>query len=224
VLGSLSSNERREYENHLNTCVMCRAAVADLSGMPALLALFNRDEMAAAHELPPEPPPMRPELFDLLLDRVSWHRRRSRWMAWTVIAAAAVVLLLGVFIAVEPGRPSPAAVPPVTASAMTMTPVASPELAASFTLTSHDWGTHIDMTCTYHESSTETDVRDDGAGDALAMMAVGRDGSRVQLATWMAQAGMTARISGSTYMPILEMTAVQVVSVDSGEVLLERNL
>ena len=43
VLGALSSTERREYESHLNGCERCRSAVADLSGMPALLALLDPD-------------------------------------------------------------------------------------------------------------------------------------------------------------------------------------
>ena len=40
ILGSLSSNDRREYENHLSGCVSCRSAVGELSGMPALLAML----------------------------------------------------------------------------------------------------------------------------------------------------------------------------------------
>ena len=56
------------------------------------------------------------------------------------------------------------------------------------------------------------------------MVAVGRDGNHVQLATWMAQSGVTALTSGSTSMPIDEIAAVQVVSADTGDVLLQRDL
>ena len=38
VLGSLSSTERHEYEAHLSSCPSCREAVAELTGMPALLS------------------------------------------------------------------------------------------------------------------------------------------------------------------------------------------
>ena len=48
VLGSLSSAERREYEAHLETCDRCRAAVADISGMPALLAMLDVDDVRVA--------------------------------------------------------------------------------------------------------------------------------------------------------------------------------
>ena len=64
VLGSLSSNERREYEAHLATCARCRAAVAELSGMPALLALLDPADVEALDETQPEPPPLRPEVLD----------------------------------------------------------------------------------------------------------------------------------------------------------------
>ena len=47
ILGSLSSNDRREYENHLSGCVPCRSAVGELSGMPALLAMLPSDEVAS---------------------------------------------------------------------------------------------------------------------------------------------------------------------------------
>lgn len=222
VLGSLSSNERREYETHLSTCKACRAAVAELSGMPALLALLDRDEVAAG-ESPAEPPPLRPEMLDALLEKVSWRRRRSRWVASTVAAAAAVVLALGVFVAVRPGVMNPTVVPQTTLSAMTMTAVTPSELNASFTLTGHGWGTDIAMMCTYDESTDTADHHDD-AGDQLAMVAVGRDGHHVQLATWLAQEGVTALPNASTSLSIDEIASVQVVSVDTGDVLLQRNL
>ena len=69
VLGSLSSTERREYETHLSGCPPCRTAVAELSGMPALAGdagprRDGRDRDRAAVE----PPPLRPEVLDWLLD------------------------------------------------------------------------------------------------------------------------------------------------------------
>ena len=45
VLGSLSSAERREFETHLETCARCRAAVAELSGVPALLAKLDFEDV-----------------------------------------------------------------------------------------------------------------------------------------------------------------------------------
>src|ERR1700751_1144465 len=47
VLGSLSASDRREFESHMATCPACREAVADLSGVPALLSQLDRAEVAA---------------------------------------------------------------------------------------------------------------------------------------------------------------------------------
>ena len=57
----------------------------------------------------------------------------------------------------------------------------------------------------------------------LAMVVVGRDGSRAQLATWMAPPGVTVRPVGLTPMRMGQIAAVQIVS-DDGDVLLQRNV
>jgi hypothetical protein len=45
VLGSLSEMDRREFDAHLSECGKCRDAVAELSGMPALLSLLDLDDV-----------------------------------------------------------------------------------------------------------------------------------------------------------------------------------
>jgi hypothetical protein len=225
VLGSLSSTERRDYENHLSGCPSCRAAVAELSGMPALLAQVDRAEMAADDERPAEPPPLRPQVLTALLEKVSRRRRRTRWLTWSVAAAAAVVLAVGVFVAIQPGLEGPATDPPqASAAAMTMTPVMPSSLDATVTLTRQGWGTRVEMACTYEWASEVAEHEEADAGDKLAMVAVDRDGNHTQLATWMALSGTTAVTSGSTSMSVDDIVAVQVVSADTGDVLLQRNL
>jgi len=53
VLGSLSPADRREFEGHLTVCPFCSQAVAELSGMPALLSKLDGDTVAAIK--PPSP-------------------------------------------------------------------------------------------------------------------------------------------------------------------------
>jgi hypothetical protein len=224
VLGSLSSNERREYEAHLTGCPSCRAAVSELSGMPALLALLDRDEVVALDANQPELPPLRPELLESLLAKVKRQRRRFRLVAGSALAAAAAVLAIGLVLAVRPGLTEPVMSPQASASAMTLASVAPSSLEATMKLTPHGWGTSVEMTCTYHEELGDADDHDDDAGDKLEMVAVGRDGSHTEMATWMALPGVTAQPGGSTSMPIDEIVAVQVVSSDSGTVLLQRTL
>ena len=92
VLGSLSGTDRREFEAHLATCPRCRAAVAELSGIPALLAQLDADEVEALDDPAAEAPPLRPEVLDTLLQKVEWRRRRTRRRSVITLAAAAAVL------------------------------------------------------------------------------------------------------------------------------------
>ena len=222
VLGSLSSTERREYETHLSGCVPCRTSVGELSGMPALLAMLSPDEVTAIDTGGIEPPPLRPQLLDGVLFEVRRRRRRGRWVTWSVAAAAAAVLAVGILVAIKPapfGTPAPA--PQVSAATVSMTPVMPSSFEATLQVTPMGWGTHIEMTCTYRE---EISADAHGDADKLAMYAVGRDGSRVQLATWMAREGESASPTGSTSMPMEKISAVQVVKVETGDVLLQRSL
>src|ERR1700755_2991419 len=64
VLGSLSASDRREFEAHMANCPACREAVADLSGVPALLSQLDREEVAAINEsdrIPSATPELSPE-------------------------------------------------------------------------------------------------------------------------------------------------------------------
>ena len=104
ILGSLSSNERLEYEAHLATCARCRAAVAELSGIPALLARVDPADVQALDETQPEPPPLKPEVLDTLLAKVAWRRRRTRLVSSIALAAAAAVLAVGLVDRTETRR------------------------------------------------------------------------------------------------------------------------
>ncbi len=79
------------------------------------------------------------------------------------------------------------------------------------------WGTFINLRCVCLAPP-------DAHHDTLAMVVVGRDGSQTRLATWVAEPGHTATPAGSISMPVDQIAAVQVVSADSGEVLLQRSL
>ena len=230
VLGSLPRAERREYEDHLSVCASCRDAVGELSGMPALLGRLSRDDVeaiddAAAHGAD-STPGLRPQVLGSLLAKVSWRRRRERVMIWTMAAAAAVVLATGVFVALQ-GTAAQTPVPPsqIQAAALTMLPVKPSAITATVTLTGHSWGTRIDISCTYSAAAENASHEpEDGAGDKLAMVVVGRDGSQAQLATWVALTGVTATPAGHTSMPIDEIASVQIVSAETADVLLERTL
>jgi hypothetical protein len=225
VLGSLSAAERREYEAHLRSCPSCRQSLDQLSGIPALLGQLTADEVADIDDGASEAlPPLSPRVLTSLQAKVSRSRRNTRVVTWTVAAAAAAVMVFGVLVGVQshPGAPaSPRS--QAEASALTMTPVVPSELTATVTMTGHGWGTQIDMNCTYQED-TGTPAPDADEPGKLAMVVVGRDGSHDRLASWMAVEGVRATPAGSTSMPIDQIATVQIVSADTGNVLLQRTV
>lgn len=221
VLGSLSSSERREFEAHLETSDRCRAAVADISGIPALLAMLDVDDVRALEEEQPEPPPLRPEVMKSVLDKVRWRRRRARLLTSAAVGLAAALLAVGLVIAVRPGIVGlQSGTEQATAQQLAMDKLVDTPFSASISLSSFAWGTRIDMACTYGQwSSGEVPPPSN-----LGMVVVGRDGSHTQIATWLGMSGATALPSGNTPVAASDIAAVQVVSVDSGKVLLERQL
>jgi hypothetical protein len=220
VLGSLSSNERREYEAHLETCARCRAAVAELGGVPALLGLLTLDDVRALDEEPADTPPLRPEVLDSILDKVRWRRRRSRWLTSAAVGVAAALLAVGLVIAIRPeimGLENYN--PQETTQALEMNKVSETPINATISLSGFGWGTRIDMACTYGDWGQR-----DAPPQNLGMVVVGRDGSHTQVATWLGLSGATALPSANTPMQKDEIAAVQLVSSDTGKVLLEKHL
>ncbi len=219
VLGSLSAAERREFEAHMAACPACRDAVADLSGVPALLSQLNRDEVAAMN-LPggaPSTPELSPTLLPSLLATVRWRRRRTRVAGW--MAAAAVVLGVGVFVGVEEfsSVSAPQVASPRVEASQPMSQVGTTLLTSTVELSSQNWGTSINLNCVCLAPLN-------AHHDTLAMVVVGRDGSQTRLATWVAEPGHTATPAGSISTPVEQIAAVQVVAADSGQVLLQRSL
>ena len=229
VLGSLSTTERHEYEAHLSGCASCRQAVSDLNGMPALLSRLDRNEVMAIDDGNYDSsatPPLPPDLLTSLLEKVQWRRRRTRLVTWTSAAAvAAVAAVACVLIALHsnPGTRTPT--PQQAESAVAMRQMTPSAFTATVSVKSQAGGTTIDMSCTYGEwpASAHHEEGHD-AGNKLAVVAVGRDGSHDQVATWVAVDGTTATPSGYTSMPIEQIAAIQMVSADTGQVYLQRNL
>ncbi|MEE6175318.1 anti-sigma factor family protein [Mycobacterium sp. 050134] len=215
VLGSLSPADRREFEDHMAGCPACREAVADLSGVPALLSQLSHRDVAAMDEpgAVPSTPELAPGLLPSLLATVRWRRRRTRVV--TLMAAAAVLLGVGVFVGVEQFSSLPT--PQVAASSQPMAQIGTNLLTSTVQLNSQHWGTAINLNCVCLAPLT-------AHHDTLAMVVVGRDGSQTRLATWVAEPGHTATPAGSISTPVDQIAAVQVVSADNGQVLLQRSL
>jgi anti-sigma factor RsiW len=218
VLGSLSSVERREFEAHMADCPLCRSAVGELIGMPALLSQLDRDVLAAIDNGNRVEPLLAAALLPSLLAKVSWRRRRSRIVTWMAGAAAAAVLAIGVLVGVAGHYQTSVPTPPqASASVQPMAQVGTNRLASTVSLSSQQWGTFISLNCICLAPQNANH-------DTLAMVVVGRDGSHTRMATWVANPGHTATPAGSISTPADQIASVQVVSADDGQVLLERSL
>ncbi|MDT5140373.1 MAG: hypothetical protein QOD58_4635, partial [Mycobacterium sp.] len=157
------------------------------------------------------------ELLPSLLGKVNWRQRRSPLVTWTAGAAASAALAIGVLVALAGHAPtSVSGSSQVSESVQPMAPLGTNRLASKVTLSSYGWGTSIAMDCVC--------LAPLNAGhDTLAMVVVGRDGSHTRLATWVADPGHTATPAGSISMHLDQIASVQVVSAESGQVLLEHS-
>jgi hypothetical protein len=123
-----------------------------------------------------------------------------------------------VFVSVpwqHPTSSTPA--PQASVSALPMAQVGTNALASTVSIKSQQWGTYIDLNCVCLAPVT-------AHHDKLAMVVVSRDGAHTQLATWVADPGHTANPAGSISTPVDQIAAVQIVSADNGQVLLQRAL
>ncbi|HEY4226575.1 MAG TPA: zf-HC2 domain-containing protein [Pseudolysinimonas sp.] len=221
VLGALSPAERREYETHLEHCARCRAAVAELTGLPGLLGrleparafeLLDEPAVDAALDAPAPPPPA--DLVARIESRQAVRRTRRIRLIVGISAAAVVAgaIVAPVSIAVAPHHPT------LTTA---LSQVVDSPLSADVTLTSVGWGTKVDMDCRYGDSGAGSSA--DASWD-YALWVVQKDGTQSELSSWSAKSDSTVKLSAGTAVPVSQIAQVQVRSVDDGSVLLSSNL
>ncbi|MET0789590.1 MAG: zf-HC2 domain-containing protein [Cellulomonas sp.] len=181
VLGALEPADRRAYEEHLRTCASCRAAVADLAGMPGLLRMVSAEDAAAlgTHA------DAEAEVVELASLARAAHRVRRRRVAGLAAAAAALLVIGGVAGAlVDRPAGAPEAVPSSTAqvTALELEPVGDVAVSADLTLQEKGWGTRIDWECRYPVAAWP-----DGDGPTYELVLVDDDGTSTVVATWLAR-------------------------------------
>ena len=85
VLGGLSAEDRRAFDEHLEGCGRCRTELAEAAPLPALLR-----KVSGVPSMLPAPVPLEPSLSSLL---VAARARRKRQAAFRWVAAAAAVVI-----------------------------------------------------------------------------------------------------------------------------------
>lgn len=204
VLGALSSDDRRAFERHLQTCAECAAAVAELAGLPGILSKlpvsdavgldssalgFSDAHLAhVVHE---------PGLVQRLAVQTRRRRRRSRWMI--AGASLAVVLLVGgIGTAVAVSNQGPV-------TAVAMTPVDQKVITASIQIEKKGWGTRFDWSCSYAGGIWKSD--DTAAYD---LVVTDRSGAQTTVATWSIAGPRATGLTASTSIPTADIARVEI--------------
>lgn len=208
VLGSLSPEERAEYEEHLETCESCREQVGSLSGLPGILSALPQEQ---AVQLLDPPKDMMPTLITAARSSRRWSRIRA---AAAVVAAAAVGAVLAVVLRPSPEAPEPShyAGPGVTTPLQQTIP--SP-VTASVTLTQEPWGTRIDVKCEYGG--------DPRTGKPLpyTLYIADSSGAAVRVGSWNAGPGTSMTPTATTDVPRDQITRIEIRLATNDKTLLE---
>jgi hypothetical protein len=209
VLGALGREDRIAYEEHLQTCARCSAAVAELAVLPGLLARLPGLPGPASE---PEPPP--DTVLPGLLARLRRSRSRRRLLGAAVAVAAAALLVTGTTIVVQQTRTTPEAAAGVPVD---LVAVGDAPVHADLRLDDVAWGTRITMTCRY-DGPTPSGAYQPHTYQLVVVAA--HDGGTQSVAQWQALPGRDAHVAGSTDLAVADIAEVQLRDVD-GTVLLE---
>ncbi|MCC2321119.1 anti-sigma factor family protein [Cellulomonas xiejunii] len=227
VLGALAPGERREFEEHLAACEVCRAAVGELAGLPGLLGKVPAEDAVDAGTAPGSGPDGRVDgpsdgrvdgpsdgpLADVVpLARVAREarRRRARGRVALVGAAAALVVLAGAGGAAVTGAlGARTAVVAADARTVALAPVGGSGVSADVTIAPARWGSHLDWSCAYEAAELPEGVYE--------LVLVAADGERSVVATWTSTGERTASgLQASSALPVDGISRVElgVVGLD----------
>ncbi|QHC59573.1 zf-HC2 domain-containing protein [Rathayibacter sp. VKM Ac-2760] len=225
LLGALSPADRRAYEQHLRSCPGCREALGEFVALPGLLAHLPQEEalgLLDTQERAEEAAP--PALLAHLARAADALRRRTRFrIAGLVLAAAGVSAAAAVALPLVVGTP-----PAVVENTVALAAAPGVPVEASVRFVPEQWGTRIDMDCSWAEGgaaaggTADAPASDDGAsgGYAYVMYVTDTTGDSEAIGSWTSTPGSTVEPSLSTGLPLAEIASVEVRLQGSDRVVL----
>ena len=204
VLGALSPNDRRDFEEHLKDCPACACAVGELAGLPGLMSKVSEEQLNAQVEAPPA------TLLPSLARAVRHEHARRRLVVGTAAAAAALLIAVGASAITHPDSPTrppvatPSSTPSGTANLALSAVIPSP-VTASAQLVDMAWGTRIDLTCSYNAKGQFP-----AGGFPYALVVIDRQGVAQQVAAWKALPGRELTVMGASSLSRKDIAAVEV--------------
>ncbi|MEV0284120.1 zf-HC2 domain-containing protein [Kribbella sp. NPDC050820] len=204
LLGALSAQERREYEEHLLTCDECSAEVASLSDMPMALAALPDDRALATITATP------PNLLPGLVREVQRDTRKRRVRVGMAIAGvAATAAAVSALIVVPLSREEP------QGDYVVLAQTVASKLTADARLVPERWGTTIEISCRYDELATPSE-----RARGYELYVTDKSGKAQLIASWTAAPGTTVKPAATTKLQRNEIKALDIRSSESGRVLL----
>ncbi len=214
VVGSLSTDERRSFVNHLPGCPDCRESVRQLSNLPGLLANVDTAESGVLGGAPLDMPP--PSLWPRLLNRANSERarKRRRGRAFAVAACLAILLAVAAPVALfAPFSPLRQGVGTTDVAMHSMKPVGGRAMvSAKIGVTNKAWGTKVALHCSYGDVGYAAD-------QAYALFAVSRNNSAEQIGSWMVGPGQEITTDAATRFRLADLAALEIRRGDGTTVL-----
>jgi anti-sigma-K factor RskA len=195
VLGGLSADDRRAFDEHLEGCARCRSELAEAAPLPALLRKVSG--VPVLNALPPIAEPS----LGTLLATARIRRRRQQTVRW-LAAAAAVVIAFGVGSTTATPKDDAEGSP-------TFVLRASAGLTANgkVAITKKGWGTSIWL-----------QLADMPRTGVFTLWATDDQGHSELAATWGATASGFCDLDGATSIPTDDLREVSVVGPDEAVV------
>ena len=215
VLGLLGPDDRRAFEQHLTTCAACSAAVAELAGMPGILASLSREEATALLE----PEPVDEADSDGRVTRLAVAAGRRRRRVRLAVAGAGIAAALGLGVggyvagsADEPSTSSP------SGQFVAMTEVQPGVMTANLRIEKKGWGTRFDWNCHYLAAQGYA------ASRVYELVVTDTSGHETVAATWTASSPRAASLSASSSVPKDSIRRVDIRLAGSTKALTETRL
>ena len=209
VLGQLGPDDRRAYEQHLTTCAACSTAVAELAGMPGILATLSKEEAVALLEPIEEPE------SDGLVTRLATAAVRRRRRVRLAIAGAGVAAALGLGVA---GYAVGSADDSPSGQFAAMSEVQPGIMTASLRVEKKAWGTRLDWNCHYLATTGYSAKR------VYELVVVDTSGRETIAASWVATSPKATSLSTSSAVPKGSIARVEIRLAGSAEPLTETEL
>lgn len=235
VLGALGPSDRRAYERHLAECAACRAAVAELAGMPGLLSTLTAGHAEALvaeapgpglpdgggpapYDAGPEPAPV----VSLASLAGAARRSRTRRRSLTAVAASALVVAgaIGGTVLADGGlfgSPDDASTTPPSATAagartVELRPVGDADMRAELVVTPTTWGTSLRWSCHYPPAPGERPDGNYTPSEPIRyeLVLVDQDGARTVAGTWSWSGGTTTGLDASSAVELTDVDRIEI--------------